>query len=133
MSQEIAKVLQMIEEGKLTADEGLALLEPLQEDDAGASPPLLQEQTDPGRKRKLRIKISDAPSGKAKVNLSIPVGLVKLLPGLIPEGIKKRAGDIDLNRLLDDLFEGLVATDPSEKLIDVVDDDNGDRVEIYFA
>ena len=132
MSQEIAKVLQMIEEGKLTADEGLALLEPLQ-DDAGVSPPLRQEQTDPGRKKKLRIKISDAPSGKAKVNLSIPVGLVKLLPGLIPEGIKKRAGDIDLNRFLDDLFEGLGATDPSEKLIDVVDDDNGDRVEIYFA
>ncbi len=132
MSQEMAKVLQMIEEGKLTADEGLALLEPLQ-DDAGVSPPLRQEQTDPGRKKKLRIKISDAPSGKAKVNLSIPVGLVKLLPGLIPEGIKKRAGDIDFSRLLDDFFEGLVATDPAEKLIDLVDDDNGDRVEIYFT
>lgn len=132
MSQEMAKVLQMIEEGKLTADEGLALLEPLQ-DDAGVSPPLRQEQTDPGRKKKLRIKISDAPSGKAKVNLSIPVGLVKLLPGLIPEGIKKRAGDIDFSRLLDDFFEGLVATDPAEKPIDLVDDDNGDRVEIYFT
>lgn len=132
MSEETAKVLRMIEEGKLTADEGLALLESLQ-DDSDSAPLLLQTQPDPGRKRKLRIKISDAPTGKTKLNIAIPVGLVKLLPALIPAGVKKKAGDLDFDQLLDDLFDGLVSTDPSEKLLDLVDDADGDRVQVYFA
>lgn len=132
MSEETAKVLRMIEEGKLTADEGLALLESLQ-DDSDSAPLLLQTQPDPGRKRKLRIKISDAPTGKTKLNIAIPVGLVKLLPALIPAGVKKKAGDLDFDQLLDDLFDGLVSTDPSEKLLDLVDDADGDRVQVYFS
>ncbi|NLA10858.1 MAG: hypothetical protein GX883_01880 [Firmicutes bacterium] len=133
MSEEIAKVLRMIEQGTLTAEEGLPLVESLQDDNGGGAAMRPLEQAASGMKRKLRIKISDAPTGKTKLNIAVPVGLVKLLPALIPAGVKKKAGDLDFDRLLDDLFDGLVSTDPSEKLLDVVDDEDGDRVQIYFA
>ncbi len=128
MSQEKKRILKMIEEGKLTAEEGLELLESLQEDDAAALP--LQAKTPvPGGKRKLRVKITDVATGKVKVNISIPAGLLKRLPALFPAGARKAAGDIDL----DGLFDGLASTDAPEKLIDVVDEDDGEHVEIYFT
>ena len=64
-----------------------------------------------------------------KVNISIPFGLVKRLSALIPAGARKAAGDIDL----DELFEGLASAGAGEKLIDVVDEKDGEHVEIYFT
>lgn len=128
MSQEKMRILKMIEEGKLTADEGLELLESLQEDNAAA--PLLQPETPaPGGKRKLCVKVTDVSTGKVKVNISIPFGLVKRLPALIPAGARKAAGGINL----DELFEGLASTGAPEKLIDVVDEEDGEHIEIYFT
>lgn len=128
MSQEKMRILKMIEEGKLTAGEGLELLESLQEDDTFA-PLQPEERPAPGGKRKLCIKITDISTGKAKVNISLPLGLVKRLPALIPAGARKAAGGIDL----DELFEGLASTGAPEKLIDVVDEEDGEHIEIYFT
>ncbi|NLJ81029.1 MAG: hypothetical protein GX335_08395, partial [Firmicutes bacterium] len=70
MKEEKMKVLQMVEEGKITASEGLELLEAME----GTR---LREKNGPAATKKfLRVRIS-SEKGK-KVNVNLPLGLLKL-------------------------------------------------------
>ena len=72
-----------------------------------------------------RVKVTDARTGKAKVNVSIPVGLVNV-------GLRmgaKFAPDLDSNviqQVVDAAKQG-----QRGKIIEVDDQDSGEHVEIY--
>ena len=71
-SEERMKILKMINDGKITAEEGAKLLS------------ALSERTDKPRKssksslagQTLRVRVSDMASGKTKVNVNVPMKLV---------------------------------------------------------
>lgn len=94
MKEEIKKILKMVEEGKLKAEEAEKLLDALLE---------------PGKKvssRKfLKIKIEDV--GGDKVNVVLPLGLVKLATRFIPKDKKEllEEKDIDLDEILSAIKE----------------------------
>lgn len=86
------KILDLITEGKITAEEGARLMEAL----------------DPGNKpekklKKLIIQILQEGSEKPKLNISIPLKLAKLGLGLIPKNAKFNTNlsdnDIDLSQI----------------------------------
>ncbi len=121
LKEERMQILKMIEAGTITADEGAKLLAALEEG-AGKS-----EQPEPGGKaRWMRIRVTDLKTGRAKVNVNLPMGLVnfgmKMGARFAPE-----MEEIDLDEIMEAIKEGAQG-----KIIEVEDDEDGERVQIYI-
>ncbi len=114
------QILKMIEQGLITAQEGARLLGALGE---GASP----AEGAPDRKaRWFRVRVTDTRTGKRKVHVNLPLGLVNV-------GIRMGARfapqieDMDLSEILRQIEEeGMQG-----KIIDVEDEEDGEHVEIF--
>ena len=119
--EERLKILQMLEEGKISAEEATTLLRALEGGRrAGSGVPWAAEGN-----RYLRIRVTDLDSNKNKVNVTIPIGLVSA--GMrIAERFAPDFEGFDLQEL-----EELLASGMTGKLIEVMDDDEGELVEIY--
>ena len=121
LSEERMKILQMLEEGKIAADEATTLLRALDGGQRAApSGPGVS-----GDSRFLRIQVTDLDSGKAKVNVTIPMGLVGA--GLrMAERFAPEFEGFDLQEL-----EGLLASGAVGKMVEVRDEEDNELVEIY--
>jgi hypothetical protein len=117
--EERMKILKMIEEGKVSAEEGAKLLSAL----SNANRPLGGLAAS-GAKW-LRVRVTDVASGRSKATVQIPISLMEA-------GMKigaHFAPEIDgVN--MDQLMEAL-RTGTTGKIIDVVDDEDGEHVEIF--
>jgi hypothetical protein len=121
-TEERMQILKMIEEGKISASEGADLLRALDKKGAGATPEPLRGPSQP---RWFRVRITDVGTGKNKVNVNIPMGLVHV-------GMKmgaRFAPDMEgVN--YEDLMES-IRMGKQGKVIDITDDDDGERIEIF--
>ena len=120
--EERMKILMMIEEGKLSAEEGTKLLVAL-----GAkktTPPRAPGM--PGAAKWLRIRVTDTRSGRSKASVQIPLALVdaglKIGAHFAPE-----VEGVDMSNVMEAMRSGMTG-----KIIDVTDDEDGEHVEIYI-
>ncbi|MGD1992626.1 MAG: hypothetical protein PVI59_05470 [Anaerolineae bacterium] len=121
-TEERLKILSMLENGKITAEEAATLLRAI---DGGTRRPPSIAVTPEGQKRFLRIQVTDLASGSAKVNVTLPMGLVGA--GLrMAERFAPDFEGFDMGEL-----EELLASGAEGKLIDVMDPEDNERVEIY--
>ncbi|MCK5811474.1 MAG: hypothetical protein KAG94_01120 [Clostridiales bacterium] len=133
MSDERKKILEMLENGKIKADEALELLNAIGEDEVIVEP----AKNKPGKAKFLRVRIDAAEKDgkdRAKVNVNIPLSVAKKvtsLKGLIPKSAKKEMekegfsiDDIDLQELIEAFENG----DMDENLVDIEAGDGDDRV-----
>jgi len=122
--EERMKILKMIEEGKISAEEGAKLLTALAEGRRGPSDPTAPGR--PGAPRTLRIRVTDVGSGRSKASVQIPLALVdagmKIGAHFAPE-----VEGVDMSNVLDAMRSGVTG-----KIIDVIDDEDGEHVEIYI-
>ena len=119
MSEERARILQMISEGKITAQDGARLLDALRGASAVPSPPRA------GKAGWFRVRVTDVGTGRTKVNVNLPLSLVKA-------GLKIGARFAPDVEELD--WEELVAAiqgGASGKIVEVEDQEDGERVEVY--
>jgi hypothetical protein len=120
-SEERLKILKMLEEGKITPDEASTLLRALdggRRTTSGGSAPS-------GDSRFLRVQVTDLDSGKAKVNVTIPIGLVSV--GLrMAERFAPEFEGFDMEEL-----EGLITSGAIGRMVEVVDEEDRERVEVY--
>ena len=72
--EERMKILKMIEEGKISADEGAKLLATLAEGRRSSLDSKLPRG--PGAPRTLRVRVTDIASGRSKASVQIPLALV---------------------------------------------------------
>jgi hypothetical protein len=113
------QILKMIESRQISAEEGARLLAALDRADKGSETP----PTD--APRWFRVRVTDLRSGKSKVNVNIPMSLVEV-------GIKMGARfapeveGLELAQVTKAIREGAQG-----KIIDVEDEEDGERVEIY--
>lgn len=120
-SEERMKILKMIEEGKLSAEEGTKLLSALSE--RRGPPPRMPGM--PGPARWLRIRVTDTRSGRSKASVQIPLALVDA--GLkIGAHFAPQVEGVDMSNVMEALRSGVTG-----KIIDVTDDEDGEHVEIY--
>ncbi len=77
--EERMRVLRLIEAGKINADEGARLLAALENNDRQVRR-AQRKATDAsaGHGRWVRLRVSDSESGKTRVNMTIPLGLVNM-------------------------------------------------------
>ncbi len=140
MSSEKLKILEMIQEGKITSEEGLELLNTLQETNIQA----LEKPNAVNGNRFLRVKVHGDGVGVKKVDVNIPLNLVKVASkfmgvgmNMIPNEARKQMEEngidisqIDFDELVDLIDQGLA----DGKLVDIDVDDPQDgqmKVEIY--
>ena len=121
-SEERMKILKMIEEGKLSAEEGTKLLAALSEKRIPTPP---RGPGMPGAPRWLRIRVTDVRSGRSKASVQIPLALVdagmKIGAHFAPE-----VEGVDMSNVMEALRSGVTG-----KIIDVTDEEDGEHVEIY--
>lgn len=122
-AEERMKILKMIDEGKLSAEEGAKLLSALS----------ANQRTSPGSTlnlgasgaRWLRVRVTDTLSGRSKATVQIPISLIdagmKIGAHFAPE-----VAGVDMSEVMDALRNGMTG-----KIIDVMDDEDGEHVEIF--
>jgi hypothetical protein len=123
-SEERMKILKMIEDGKLSAEEGTKLLAALNEKRM-STPPRPPGMSGPGGARWLRIRVTDVRTGRSKASVQIPLALVdagmKIGAHFAPE-----VEGVDMSNVMDAVRTGMTG-----KIIDVTDEEDGEHVEIY--
>ena len=124
-SEERMKILKMIEEGKLSAEEGTKLLSALSSSRTPTPPRPPGMPGMPGGPRWLRIRVTDVRTGRSKASVQIPLALVdagmKIGAHFAPEVV-----GVNMSNVMEALRSGVTG-----KIIDVTDEEDGEHVEIY--
>jgi len=119
--EERMKILKMIEEGKLSAEEGTKLLAALNTKRSSMS----RTPGMPSGAKWLRIRVTDTRTGRSKASVQIPLALVdaglKIGAHFAPE-----VEGVDMTNVMEALRSGVTG-----KIIDVTDEEDGEHVEIY--
>lgn len=131
-AEERLKILQLLQDGKINADQAARLLEALETSTAqtkGASRPPGSPPPPPpssGSGRWLRVRVTDTDTGKTRVNLRLPLNLVasgiRMGMRFAPE-----IEGLDVNELM-----AFIQSGESGHLVDVYDDEDGEHVEVYI-
>ena len=119
--EERIKILKMIEEGKITAEEGAKLLAALSESHKTTRKVSLRGAG--GGARWLRVRVTDMATGKSKATVNLPLGLVDAGLNIASQYAPGIAFD-ELVEAIDAGAEG--------KIIDVLDEEDGEHVEIFI-
>ncbi|HRQ24996.1 MAG TPA: hypothetical protein PLF42_16330, partial [Anaerolineales bacterium] len=70
------KILKLIEEGKISAEEGAKLLSALSDSSRGIPAPPRPPGVPGGPARWLRVRVTDTRTGRSKASVQIPLALV---------------------------------------------------------
>src|SRR5690625_317733 len=126
MKDEIAKIIAMVQEGKINPDEAGELISALKSDQTDSTPPKSSNYL--GRTLKIRIQSDE----QENVNVNVPVKLIK--------GLMKMGHGIDDNmpqakKYADDVESNLLISAIDNKSTGKINDgksDDGDSVEVYI-
>ena len=124
-TEERMRILRMIQEGKITAEEGAKLLSALRESRKESRPVggAVFASTRSG-KGMLRVRVTDMLSGKSKVNVNLPLGLVDAGMSIASQF----APNIDFDQIADAIRSGQM----EGKIVDVVDEEDGEHIEVFI-
>lgn len=121
MKDEISKILKMVEEGKINAEEGTELIDLLKEKENDGTLKTVNYS-----KKSVRIKVFE--EDKVKVNITVPIKLIQVLlnigkgiASMVPDG-ENYLKEVDLN-IISEAIEQQV-----EGPIVDIETDEGERV-----
>jgi Asp-tRNA(Asn)/Glu-tRNA(Gln) amidotransferase B subunit len=124
--EERVKILKLIQDGKISASQGVQLLEALQDPlrnraESGSGLPKGTQVA-----RWFRVSVTDTDTGKVRVNVRLPVNLitagVKMGARFSPE-----VEGLDMEQLMTLIKAGEIG-----KIVDVVDEKDGEHVEVFL-
>jgi len=124
MDEDRLQILKMVEEHKITAEEAAKLLSALD------SQPKPSEPISTSKARWLRIRVTDVITGRNKVNVNVPFGVISAAGKLGARfGLQKymEKEGIDVDELLESIRAGAEG-----KLLDVTNDEGTEHVEIFL-
>ncbi len=118
-AEERMRILKMISDKQITAAEGARLLEALA---AGGSD---SPRGEVNRSRWLRVKVTDRHSGRVKLNVTIPVGLIDV-------GLKMGARFApEIAGMDGNVIQAAIRDGVQGRVLSVDDADDNERVEIF--
>ena len=118
MNEERARILQMISEGKISAEEGTKLLNALRNSEASVAPTTK-------RGRWFRVRVIDLETDRVKVNVNLPMSLVSVATKMGAR-FSPEIEDLDWSELIATIEDGAVG-----KLVEVEDNEGRERVEVF--
>ena len=132
-SEERMKILKMVQDGKITADQAAELLKALESRSAPAGQPgapgqgagQATGQSNSQRGRWFRVRITDTDTGKTRVNVRMPLSVVtagmKMGMRFSPE-----VEGMDIAQLAE-----LIQSGETGQIVDVFDEEDGEHVEVF--
>jgi len=137
--EERMKILQMVQEGKITPEDAAQLLEAISAGSASANastarrtnvpndPMGAEGSFGPGRKpRFLRVRVTDTDTGRPRVNVRLPISMVSV--GLkMGSKFAPQVEGLDADQLMQIIESGELG-----QIVDVVDDEDGEHVEVFL-
>jgi hypothetical protein len=122
-SEERMRILNMIREGKITAEEGAKLLEALGEAQKGSRKSAARSGGEPGW---FRVRVTDTLTGRTKTTVNIPLSLMEW--GMqIGAHFAPEVSELNMEQLMESLRSGVEG-----KIVDVLDEEDGEHVEIFI-
>ncbi len=125
-ADERMQILKMIEAKQITAEEGAKLLGALGESDRADNGKSYSPSPSTSGKW-FRVRVTDLKSGKRKVNVNIPLGLVdvgmKMGAKFAPAGLE----GLDMQQIIAAIKSG-----GQGKIVDVEDEEDGEHVEVFI-
>jgi hypothetical protein len=128
-NEERLKILSMLQDGVINAEQAAKLLETLAEGNSEPKGALSKAEELEGGKRGgkyFRVRVTDTDSGKTRVNIRLPIGLVgaglKMGMKFNPE-----IEGIDAGTLQNLLSSGEIG-----QIVDVFDEEDGEHVEVFI-
>jgi hypothetical protein len=119
-SAERMTILRMIEQGKISAEDGARLLSALgdrQQTESKARPNAFDTS------RILQVRVTDLGTNRQKVNVNLPVGLLQLAWRWLPASAQAQLEQV----------QAAIDAGVSGRLVEVVDQESGVRVEITLV
>lgn len=124
MKDEVKQILKMVEEGKITAEQAVQLMDAANLEEGEES----KNSGSSFKARWLKVRVYDVDTNKRKVNVRVPLSLVSV--GL-KMGMKFGLDREELKGFdFDDIVQMIEAGEEG-KLVDVVDDERGEKVEVF--
>ncbi len=121
-TEERMKILQMIQDGKVSAEDGAKLLAALTESKKRRSQNVSQSSAG----HYMRIRVTDLNSGKSKVNVNLPLSLVdaglNIASSFMP--------DINGNNM--DTVSEAIRNGMTGLVVDVEDHEDGEHIQIFI-
>ena len=129
-SEERLKILKMIQDGKISVEQGMSLLEAVgtanKPGAQSAANPASTAPTNPHAARWFRVRVTDMDTGRVRVNIRMPINVVttgfKLGARFSPE-----VEGMDMTQLMDAIRAG-----ETGQIVDVVDEKDGEHVEVFL-
>ena len=116
------QILNLIQSGQITADEGARLLKALMERET-ESPAEEPEAESPGKRtRWVRIRVSNLKTGQQKVDMRMPWNLMSVGLDMGAHFSRREVG-------MDELAE-IVQSGAEGKIVDMLDEEENERIEI---
>lgn len=120
-AEERVKILNMVAEGKISAEEGAQLLKALRDTTPKARPASVSSS----EPRYLRVRVTSLEAGQVKANINIPMSLINVGLRMGARFAPDLEG-VDFEEVMEAIRHG-----QRGKIIDVEDEEGGERVEIY--
>jgi len=124
-SEERMRILKMIQDGVISAEDGIRLLDSIEQSVKREKDGQPVEEA--GRAAKFfRVRVTDTNTGKARVNVRLPVSVLSA-------GMKMGARfsteiqGLDPSELMQFIREGTIG-----KIVDVFDEKDGEHVEVFL-
>lgn len=137
-SEERLRILKMVQEGKISAEEGMQLLESLassvptpatpvaSEPPSSPLPPSFPETPSIRTPRWFRVRVTDTNTGKVRVNVRLPINVVTA-------GMKMGARfSTEVEGLNMDELSSLINSGTIGQIVDVYDEEDGEHVEVFL-
>ena len=115
-NEERLTILRMIEQGKISAEDGTRLIQALGGDAADVTPAAASKA------QFMRIRVTDSVTGRQKVSVNVPLAIVTLGLRFVPD-----SADLDKQALLDAIDAGLIG-----RIVDVEDSEDGTHIEVFL-
>ncbi len=119
VNKERMTILRMVEEGKISPEEGAELLAAVGEQEAQTAS---QNAESFDMSSTLRIRVMNTVTGICKANVSLPIGLVHLGLRFVPQ-----SADVDTEAIQAALDSGMRGC-----IVDVEDEEDGVHVQIFI-
>lgn len=127
-SEERMKILNMIQEGKISAEEGMQLLNAFDQVDRKAAKAEKADKVSgsPAAARFFRVMVTDVDSGKTRVNVRLPISVV-MAGAKMGARFSPEVEGLDMQQLMK-----MVESGATGKIVDVLDDEDGEHVEVFI-
>jgi len=121
-NEERMKILKMLQEGKISAEEAASLIESIDQSDGSLKGEVVTKNLNG---RWFRVRVTDKKNDKVKVNVRLPLSLVGV--GLrLGKKYSPEMEDLDV----EEIFQAIQAGEMGQ-IVDVEDEEAGDHVQVF--